>query len=299
MTITPKIPSIITDYITKGQGGVFVKKVLSLILVTLFILTSIGFAYAEPRWEKPDNPVAEKLKEEKSTNSTAEKMKAEKEKNEKEKNEKEEEVKNKPAKELSEIEQQLLDLKNVFKNNHLDKQKRKEILKQIHEYKKIRNEARIGVFVEGEEVEFDVPPVIKEGRVLVPVRAVANSLKADDVQWNQEEKTVTIIKDEKIVILKIDSNIAVVDGEEVVIDAKAELQNNRTVVPLRFLMEVFDKNVEWDDDSQTVIIEDPGEDEDEVDEDEADEEDDADEETDEETDKPDEEVDEEEELTNE
>ena len=79
-------------------------------------------------------------------------------------------------------------------------------------------------------------------------------------------KTVTIIKGEKIVILKIDSNIAIVDGEEIIIDAKAELQNNRTIVPLRFLMEVFDKNVEWDDDSETVIIEDPEEDEDDTDE---------------------------------
>ena len=236
------------------------KKVLSLILVIL-LLTSISFAYADPGHEKPVNSTAEKMKDEKPTNPKAEKMKAEKEKKEKE-----EDVENKPAKELSEIEQQLLDLKNDFKINHSDKQKRKEILKQMHECKKIRNEARIGVFVEGEEVEFDVPPVIKEGRVLVPVRAVANSLNADDVQWNQEEKTVTIIKGEKIVILKIDSNIAIVDGEEVVIDAKAELQNNRTIVPLRFLMEVFDKNVEWDDDSETVIIDDPEEDEDDTDE---------------------------------
>ncbi|HHY71202.1 MAG TPA: copper amine oxidase N-terminal domain-containing protein [Thermoanaerobacterales bacterium] len=241
------------------------KKVLSLILVIL-LLTSISFAYADPGHEKPINSTAEKVKDEKPRNPKAEKMKTEKEKKEKEKKEKEEEVKNKPAKELSEIEQQLLDLKNDFKINHSDKQKRKEILQQIHECKKIRNEAKIGVFVEGEEVEFDVPPVIKEGRVLVPVRAVANSLKADDVQWNQEEKTVTIIKGEKIVILKIDSNIAIVDGEEVIIDAKAELQNNRTIVPLRFLMEVFDKNVEWDDDSETVIIEDPEEDEDDTDE---------------------------------
>jgi hypothetical protein len=223
---------------------------------------------AEPASEKPVNPTAEKANGEKPTNPNAEKMKAKKEKKEKEAKDE-----NKTAKELSEIEEQLLDLKNDFKVNHSDKQKRKEILKQIHEYKKIRNEARIGVFVEGEEVEFDVPPVIKEGRVLVPVRAVADSLKADDVQWNQEEKTVTIIKGEKIVILKIDSNIAIVDGEEVVIDAKAELQNNRTIVPLRFLMEVFDKNVEWDDESETVIIEDADEDdngEDEIDEDDAD-----------------------------
>lgn len=283
MTITPKIPQVKTDYITKGQGGVFVKKILSLILVTLLILTSISFAYAEPTQGKQPNPKAEKVKEEK------------------EKKVKEEKVENKPEKELSEIEQKLLDLKDDFKNNHSDKQKRKEILKQIHEHKKIRNEARIGVFVEGEEVEFDVPPVIKEGRVLVPVRAVANSLKADDVQWNQDEKTVTIIKDEKIVILKIDSNIAIVDGEEVVIDAKAELQSNRTIVPLRFLMEVFDKKVEWDDDSETVIIEDPEEDEDadEQEEDEDEDEDDVDEEIEDEDDDELDEEDDQEDIDNE
>lgn len=43
----------------------------------------------------------------------------------------------------------------------------------------------------GEKVTLDVPPVIKNGRTLVPVRAVAEAFGAD-VQWNGAQRTVVI-----------------------------------------------------------------------------------------------------------
>lgn len=45
----------------------------------------------------------------------------------------------------------------------------------------------------GETVALDVPPVIMNGRTLVPVRAVAESFDAD-VRWDAESKTVIITK---------------------------------------------------------------------------------------------------------
>ena len=47
--------------------------------------------------------------------------------------------------------------------------------------------------VDGEEIKLDAPARIDNGRTLVPLRAVSESLNAD-VQWNGEEKKVTINK---------------------------------------------------------------------------------------------------------
>ena len=44
------------------------------------------------------------------------------------------------------------------------------------------------------------------------------------------------------------------DGEDVMLDMPAMLKNNRTMVPLRFVMEAFDVQVDWDGDTRTVLI---------------------------------------------
>lgn len=175
--------------------------------------------------------------------------------NEKAKNEIENKTQNQGDESELQIEERLQELKSEFKNSLKDKEKRKEILKQIRELKKQQNDNTTGVFVNGEELKFDTPPVIKEGRVLIPVRAVVNALGAE-VKWDQETKTVTITKDGKTITLQLESKTAIVDGQEVELDVPAGIQNGRTIVPLRFIMQAFNSNVEWDGENNTVIIDD-------------------------------------------
>ena len=52
-------------------------------------------------------------------------------------------------------------------------------------------ENTISVIVDNKNVEFDQPPVIEEGRTLVPLRAVFEKAGAV-VDWNQETQTATI-----------------------------------------------------------------------------------------------------------
>ncbi|RJQ31962.1 MAG: copper amine oxidase N-terminal domain-containing protein [Peptococcaceae bacterium] len=102
----------------------------------------------------------------------------------------------------------------------------------------------IKVFCDGLKIVFDVPPVIKEGRTLVPVRALTEALGAT-VDWNAETRVVTIIKGDITVVLTIDDEIAVVNGREVPLDVPAGIENSRTVVPLRFVSETFDLKVQY------------------------------------------------------
>ncbi|SHK19019.1 Copper amine oxidase N-terminal domain-containing protein [Geosporobacter subterraneus DSM 17957] len=103
------------------------------------------------------------------------------------------------------------------------------------------------------KMKFDTPPVIKDGRTLIPVRALTEAFGAT-VDWNSETKKVTIIKGDIEIILKIDSKTATVNGEEVTIDAPAEIMNKRTVIPLRFIVEQLGLKINWDEETETIEI---------------------------------------------
>ena len=113
----------------------------------------------------------------------------------------------------------------------------------------------------GRPFESELPPVIKDGRVLIPIRAVANGLKAD-VDWNSEERKITITKGEIEVILYLEDITFYVNGEPQELDVPAMLLgNNRTFVPLRFIAVALGEKVDFDPDTGEVIIGDDEEEE--------------------------------------
>lgn len=113
--------------------------------------------------------------------------------------------------------------------------------------------------LDGEAVENDLDPFILDGRTLVPVRVISENLGAD-VSWDADTQQVTITTDEKTIVLTIGSATALVNGEETELPdgvAAGLVQvdgGSRTVVPVRFISEQLGAEVEWDDDSRTVII---------------------------------------------
>lgn len=168
---------------------------------------------------------------------------------------------------LEELKVKMEKLKEALKEQKEDKEKKKEIIREIVKIKRQENDHSTPIFVNGEEVETDVPPVIKDGRTLVPVRAVTNALGAK-VEWNADIHLVTVTKavydaasgtEQTITInITMGSNVALVNGKQVTIDAPAQLTSNRTMVPLRFISETFKQSVEWDSASGSVIIENTG-----------------------------------------
>ncbi|MFZ5590550.1 MAG: stalk domain-containing protein [Bacillota bacterium] len=108
----------------------------------------------------------------------------------------------------------------------------------------------------GQEMKFDVPPVIENGRTLVPLRAIFEALGAK-VEWEEATQTVTATKDDLKIMLTIGSNKANKNGQEVLLDVPAKKVNNRTLVPLRFVSEALGAKVGWDAATFTVSIEPP------------------------------------------
>jgi len=109
------------------------------------------------------------------------------------------------------------------------------------------------VRLNGETLNFDTPPIIENGRTLVPLRTIFEALGAD-VEWEDNTQTVTAVKDETTVSMQIGSNELVKNGESITLDVPAQLVNGRTLVPARVIAESFGAKVEWDEEKQTVII---------------------------------------------
>ncbi len=102
-------------------------------------------------------------------------------------------------------------------------------------------------------VKFDTPPVIKSGRTLIPVNAVASSLGAQ-VSWDDDDKKVIIIKGNDVIEFEINDDSMKVNGRSVNLEVPAQIINNRTVIPLRALIESMDLDVEWDAVTETIVI---------------------------------------------
>ncbi|VDN47283.1 exported protein of unknown function [Petrocella atlantisensis] len=109
------------------------------------------------------------------------------------------------------------------------------------------------IITNGNLFKFDTPPVIKDGRTLVPVRAISEGFQAD-VIWIQEEQKVIITKGDKTIELVLDEEKATVNGQVVELDTEAIIMNSRTMVPLRFVGEALGVTIQWNALDRTIEI---------------------------------------------
>jgi len=119
-------------------------------------------------------------------------------------------------------------------------------------------QSEVSVIVDGNEVEFDQPPVIMEGRTLVPVRAIAQAM-GFSVNWDEPTKQIKLVNSSgKIVVMAIGNpNISIIDSENektISVDVAPQIIGGRTLIPLRALGDSVDAEVEWIGQTQTVII---------------------------------------------
>jgi Copper amine oxidase N-terminal domain len=111
----------------------------------------------------------------------------------------------------------------------------------------------VKVFVDNNPVYFDQPPVIVDGRVLVPLRGVFERLGAT-VQWDPASQTVLAQSGATSVSLHIGSAQAFVNGQPQYLDVPPMLVGARTMVPLRFVSQALGAGVTWDTATSTVLI---------------------------------------------
>lgn len=109
------------------------------------------------------------------------------------------------------------------------------------------------LFVNGYRIETSSPPVIVGGRVLVPVRDVAEVLGAD-VAWDAAARRVTLRHRGTEVQLVIGAAVALVNRTEIPLDVPAAIVSGRTMVPLRLVGHAFGAEVAWDEAARAVQV---------------------------------------------
>ncbi|RXJ01705.1 copper amine oxidase N-terminal domain-containing protein [Anaerobacillus alkaliphilus] len=111
----------------------------------------------------------------------------------------------------------------------------------------------VKVVIDGKVQTLAVSPMIKNGRTLVPLRGIFEKLGAK-VTWEQKTQSITLEKLSTKIKLTIGSDVAVVNGKQIKLSEPAQLINNRTFVPLRFVAEGLSGKVTWDQAKHTVNI---------------------------------------------
>lgn len=101
---------------------------------------------------------------------------------------------------------------------------------------------KILTFIDNKEIVFpDVNPLFIEGELKVPIRAIAEAWGAE-VIWNQEKKSVSLIKDEKAIELYLET------GDFLIYEG-------RSLVDLEFLKNMLGLKLKWVGEQNIISIE--------------------------------------------
>ena len=118
----------------------------------------------------------------------------------------------------------------------------------------------VRIVIDGEADSYTDVPLIVNDRTMLPLREVLVNLgvQNDDehILWNGDEQSVTVVTEDKTIVLQVGSTTATVNGEAMTLDVAPMIypENNRTYIPARFVSESLGKKVVWDGSTTTVLI---------------------------------------------
>ena len=106
-------------------------------------------------------------------------------------------------------------------------------------------------------LNFDVPPLIVEGRTFVELNGIFTAMGIG-LQWDGEQQKVTGTIGSTVIELWIGSTTATVNGVSVTLDAAPFIATpySRTMVPVAFIAQSTGADVAWEGNSRTVIVSD-------------------------------------------
>lgn len=109
------------------------------------------------------------------------------------------------------------------------------------------------LFLDGKPIVTDVDPVLTKGTTLVPLAVLSEQL-GYEVKWNNELKEASIINESTHIQLTIGNKIALVNNESYEMLEAPSLLQKRTMVPVRFVVELLGMKVDWKQEEWEVHI---------------------------------------------
>ena len=111
--------------------------------------------------------------------------------------------------------------------------------------------------INGDMMEIDpgrnIAPMLQQGRTMLPIRAIVEAMDGS-VDWDNDERRVIITKGDRSVTMWLDSKNIIVDGRAETIDIAPFTYNERTMLPVRFVIEYLGCQIEWIGSLNKVII---------------------------------------------
>ncbi len=111
----------------------------------------------------------------------------------------------------------------------------------------------IKVEIDGALYYFNPPPIIRDNRTLVPMRALFEALGAV-VDWEPATQTAVGSRGGVVVRIPIGSTAPTVNSKEKSIDVPAQIIEGRTYIPLRFVGESLGDTVVWDSQARCIAV---------------------------------------------
>ena len=114
----------------------------------------------------------------------------------------------------------------------------------------------IEVVVNGKFIKFDQPPIIINGRVMVPIRYVVEKMDCS-VEWDGNTQSVYVNQPNTPFVKQYTSkamNIFVNNKIVIFPDQEPVVLNGRTLVPIRQVVENLDYDISWNEKLRTVFI---------------------------------------------
>ncbi len=147
------------------------------------------------------------------------------------------------------------------------KESKTENLSKTPKYTLTINSGEYEVLINGQVIkrQMDVKPLIKNDRLMLPLRSLAEMIGAK-VEWDPQTRTAIFTNKGIVAKIQIDGNeIVLSNGKVIKMDSKPLNINGRILLPISNVANVFgltngntkdgiDQNIEWDGDNKTVEI---------------------------------------------
>lgn len=108
-------------------------------------------------------------------------------------------------------------------------------------------------WLDGSKKQLEQPPIIQNGRTLVPLRFVTE-VYGGDIEWDGEDKSIHIEYRGNDIEMHVGDTTAYVNGQAVQLDVPPVIISGRTLVPVRFISESLNMTVSYDDKVRCVRI---------------------------------------------
>ena len=115
----------------------------------------------------------------------------------------------------------------------------------------------VTLYINNELIVSSPPAMVENGTTLVPLRIVSEKLGCQ-VKWNEELGQITIVKDDERLVLQIgETAVMLSDGTFMQLPIAPQIVQDTSMVPVRFISEMLNQTVLWDERSQSVFINSP------------------------------------------